>query len=83
MSYLILGISTCPYCTGAEQLLKDHKLTYQRLDMDTIPSGDTLSTIFKHHLNYAYVPMIFHDGNFIGGLDELKGHVAGTCACKQ
>lgn len=83
MSYLILGRSTCPYCTGAEELMKEQNLRYQRLDMDLIPSGDTVSTIFRNHLDYASVPIIFHDGKFIGGLDELKAHIAGTCACKQ
>ena len=83
MAYLIIGRSTCPYCVGAEQLLKDKMITHQRLDLDLLPSMayDILSTILHEHLEYQYVPMIFHDGEFIGGLSELKTHIADTCTC--
>ena len=84
IGYLVIGRSTCPYCDGAENLLKEKMLAHQRLDLDLLPSMayDTLSTVLHEHLDYQYVPMVFHNGEFIGGLAELRTHIdADTCTC--
>ena len=84
MGYLVIGRSTCPYCTGAEELLKEKMIAYQRIDLDLLPSMayETLSNILHEYLDYEYVPIIYHNEEFIGGLAELRTHIdAETCTC--
>ena len=67
----------CTYCHRAIQLLDELGIKY----INTVVTEKNKSTIYKkldpHTNEYRYFPMIFNDGNFIGGYDELATMMKG------
>lgn len=76
-SYVVLGTSTCGYCTAAKDLLESRGLQYQYRDMTELNKEDyeTLSDIAG--VPFRTVPQIFVQNNqdgtkYIGGFTDLK-----------
>ena len=61
--------STCPFCIAALQLLDARGIEYENHVMDNDPLK--LMEVKKAN-NHRTVPMIFIDGEFIGGSDDLQ-----------
>ena len=82
--YLIISKSNCIYCDKSKNLL-----TLYNIDFDTINCDKFLTSIknknkFLDYMTdligyeYATMPMIFFDKNFIGGFSELEKSVSLT-----
>ncbi len=61
---------TCPYCVQAKALLAQKKIKFEDHDISNNPS--LRKKISDSVGGYGTVPMIFLDGNFIGGYSELQ-----------
>jgi glutaredoxin len=78
-SYVIFGLSNCPYCKNALKYVDENKLKYKYYNVDKyykifIP---ILEKLIKNHpeLNinpsHKTFPVIFNKGLFIGGYTDL------------
>lgn len=60
----------CPYCVSAKRLLSQLNLKFEEVGLDDKP--DLRQKVSEENGNYRTVPMIFIDGKFIGGFNELQ-----------
>jgi glutaredoxin-related protein len=74
--YTIYSKSRCPFCTKAKVLLEEEPYTI--IDCDSYLVDDTIKQEFLQFIEniiqkqYRTFPMIFKDGEFIGGFTETK-----------
>jgi glutaredoxin len=77
--FTIYSKSGCPNCTKVKTLLKEKFLIHTIVDCDEYLLEDKegfLSFINKKaNIEYKTFPMVFHNGNFIGGFTETKTYV--------
>lgn len=59
----------CPYCMNAIKLLEDKNVNFAIFDENLV--GGLISEINEKYGHYTF-PMIFLDGNFLGGFDDLS-----------
>jgi len=71
MSFTIYGKPQCPNCDIAKNLLKSKNIDFDYKDISKSP--DDLN--FLKNLGAKSVPMVFIEGQLIGGLNELKSYV--------
>jgi glutaredoxin 3 len=69
MKIEIYGTHYCPYCDAAKQLLTQKNLPFKYTDLTENPK---LREDLAEKYNYRTVPMVFIDGEFIGGFSELQ-----------
>ena len=71
MQVVVYGKPRCPNCDIAKTLLKSKSLpfTYKGISVN----GDDL--LFLKNLGAKSVPVVFIEGQLIGGLNELKDYV--------
>ncbi len=62
--------TTCPFCHATKALLDDLKLSYDETVVDNQP--DLRQKLAEENNGYRTVPMVFIDGEFIGGNDDLQ-----------
>lgn len=67
-SVTIYTTDNCPYCTRAKSLLKQKGIPFQETNVTDNPR---LRDELEEKTGWMTVPMIFIDGGFIGGCDEL------------
>jgi glutaredoxin 3 len=60
----------CAYCVAAKRLLDQVGLTYEEIGLDDKP--ELRQKISAENGHYRTVPMIFVDGQFIGGFTDLQ-----------
>jgi glutaredoxin len=79
MHIVVYGIEGCPFCVETQKLLDENNLKYTYYNINTLISEKVISDSneFRQKLHsrigdYSFVPLIFVNGNFIGGLRELK-----------
>jgi glutaredoxin len=79
MHIVVYGIEGCPFCVETQKLLDENNLKYTYYYINTLISEKVISDSneFRQKLHsrigdYSFVPLIFVNGNFIGGLRELK-----------
>lgn len=58
----------CPYCTRAKQMLKDHGLVYEEIELGQAVTAKSLYAVS----GASTTPQVFIDGQKIGGADDLK-----------
>jgi glutaredoxin len=74
--YTIYSKSRCPFCTKAKALLQDEPYTI--IDCDQYLTDENIKQQFLQFIEilinkqYRTFPMIFKDGEFIGGFTETK-----------
>ncbi len=68
----IYTTSYCPFCVAAKDLLKSKGMEFEEIDVENDP--DLREKLSQEH-DYRTVPMIFIDGEFIGGFSELQGTI--------
>jgi len=66
----IYTTSTCPYCDAAKHLLKQLKIPYEEENLDH--NQELRMKLSQENNGWRTVPMIFIDGQFIGGFDDLN-----------
>ena len=69
MDALIYTKDNCPYCDWAKQLLQKKNVYYTE---NKIGSGIMREEFIQLFPNQKTVPLIFEDGNKIGGYAELQ-----------
>ena len=69
MDALIYTKDNCPYCDWAKQLLQKKNVNYTE---NKIGSGIMREEFIQLFPNQKTVPLIFVDGNKIGGYAELQ-----------
>jgi len=62
---------TCPYCQKAMALLEEKDIPYEAINVIDYP--DERARVSAENNNFPTVPMIFIDGEFVGGYDDLVG----------
>ena len=69
---MVLPDHTCPFGVGAKQLLQSEGFAVEDHILRTREEVDA----YKAKEGVATTPQVFIDGERIGGLDELKAHLA-------
>jgi glutaredoxin 3 len=59
----------CPYCVMAKKYFEREKIAY--IENDITDDEATWERLSNDNKGWRTVPMIFIDGHFIGGFDEL------------
>lgn len=85
-TYIIFYRKNCPYSMKALQLLRNYNFSYKGYDVTSIPNGmSRLLTVLNKNIsslrfnpNHRTVPMIFYNGIFIGGYDDLVRSLSHT-----
>ena len=75
-SFTIYSKTNCRYCTVVKSLLNEHKIPYNEINCDTYLSQDKqyFLNFIKEKANREFktFPMVFCDGNFVGGFIETE-----------
>ena len=79
-TYVIFFVRGCPYCENSLQLLRDKNLPYKGYDISTINGNmQKLLEVLKQNADivsfdpsHSTKPIIFLNGKFIGGYDQLS-----------
>jgi|TARA_B100001971_G_scaffold96406_2_gene89134 glutaredoxin len=74
-NFIVYGNTDCKYCSKVIELLINTKKNYCYVNIKTLPNKQiTLIQKFIKNTtnNYQYIPVIFYNGVFIGGYDDLK-----------
>lgn len=61
---------TCPFCIKAKAILAEKGVDYEDIDVSSNP--ELRAKVSESVGGYRTVPMIFLDGEFIGGCSELQ-----------
>ena len=78
MKYVIFIKKECPYSKAAIKLIKSKKKRYIKIDVNEIGGKEKVIKILKKlkyigkKIKHKTVPIIFENGKFIGGYEELK-----------
>jgi glutaredoxin 3 len=65
----IYTTNVCPYCVQAKRLLTQLKVPYEEINLEDKPA--LRQKLSEENNGYRTVPMIFIDGQFLGGYSEL------------
>lgn len=65
---VFIGFRECPYCVRAEEILQLKNVMYEYVLRDEQPE---LEKEIKKSYGHKTYPMIFVDGEFVGGCSEL------------
>lgn len=71
--YIIFGISNCPICRHAKSIMESGKINGEYHDISNSRSSvvQELKALGHVRKSYGTVPLVFKNGEFIGGRDEL------------
>lgn len=67
--YVIFYLSYCKYCISALELMKEKKVGFKGYEIGERDKKGFMECMSKY--NHKTYPMIFYDGEFIGGWTEL------------
>ena len=71
MSYTVVGIDNCKYCTKAKHLLREKRVGFTAYSLSS-PSSKWLLTLMKE-AGMTTVPQIWdNEGHHVGGYTQLK-----------
>lgn len=73
MTYTIYGRAGCQPCRTAKTLLESKGVEHSYVDVMALPKGELHAFLEK---GFKTVPQIFWEDTHIGGLEELKAHLA-------
>ena len=76
--FTVYSKSGCPNCTKVKNLLAEKKVFFVVIDCDDyiIEDKENFLLFIKERANKEYktFPMIFNDGNFVGGFTETQDY---------
>jgi len=72
ISWFIFTYKGCGYCKKAKDLLKNKHIDFIEIEVNDSNKLDIYNSIDKITGKYRYFPVIFNNGNFIGGYTELQ-----------
>ena len=64
----------CGYCEAAKTLLRENGLAFEEIDLAASP--ENIETFQTPLPRVRAIPQIFVDGEHIGGLEDLRLHLA-------
>ena len=79
--YTMYSITGCKYCDKSKELIKGKNKECKTNNCDkyvaTLRDSDDFYAFMNKYTtrNYKYFPMIFNNGKFIGGYQELLAHI--------
>lgn len=81
-TYIIFYVPECPYCQKALQLLRNSNVSYKGYNIHQIKGNmskllevlNNNHTLINFNPNHKTKPIIFLNGKFIGGFDDLSRH---------
>jgi glutaredoxin 3 len=73
MNITVYTKSNCPNCVTAKQLLKSKGLVFAEVDVE---KGNTLEALIALHPEVRQMPVIFINGQRVGGLLGLQSALA-------
>ena len=75
--YTVYSKSGCPNCVKAKKVLDKHLLLYIMCDEYLFRDRTDFLVTMKYYAmkDVTMFPMIFYDGDYIGGFNELKLHL--------
>jgi glutaredoxin 3 len=71
--YTIYGRPGCAPCKAAKDLLDNLGVEYTYVDVMALPKGELAAFLAR---GFKTVPQIFWEDTLIGGLDDLRRHIA-------
>lgn len=78
IGFTVYSKSGCPNCTKVKKLLIEKKLLFVEIDCDDyiIEDKEKFLLFIKERVNKEYktFPMVFNDGNFVGGFTETQDY---------
>lgn len=83
-TYIIFFVPTCRYSQLALQTLRNNNLSYKGYDIGEITGGmpellrvlNKNAALFQFDTDHKTKPIIFFNGKFIGGADDLSDRLA-------
>ena len=79
IGFTIYSKSGCDFCKKAKQLLGQHRLSYNMVDCDEYILEDKIGFLQSMEImagrHVKSFPMIFYNGEWIGGFLEMKNLV--------
>jgi glutaredoxin len=76
--FTVYSKSGCPNCTKVKKLLAEKKVFFVVIDCDDyiIEDKENFLLFIKERANKEYktFPMVFNDGNFVGGFTETQDY---------
>lgn len=66
----VLGADWCPYCVKVAKHLKNKNVAFDWVDTNTEAGNAERQNLSKQY-NFKTIPMVFVDGEFIGGCDDF------------
>jgi glutaredoxin len=77
--FTIYTKSGCPNCTKLKHLFKEKNISYTTVDCDEylIEEKELFLFFIKSKIknDYKLFPMIFYEGNFVGGYKETEKYI--------
>lgn len=70
MSIKIYTTAICPFCIAAKRLLRERDLPWEEIRVDSQP--ELRQELSQANGGWRTVPMVFINGEFIGGYAELQ-----------
>jgi len=70
--WFIIMKNGCPYCIKTKELFDSNHIKYEKEIIDEFNQDYIYTKIDPLTKNYRSVPIIFYNGKFIGGYNELK-----------
>lgn len=68
--HVVLGAEWCPFCVKVFNYFKQHNIPFRSVDTDSAEGAKERTELSKKH-NWKTIPMVFVDGQFIGGCDDF------------
>lgn len=73
--YRVYGKNWCVYCDRAKRLLTESDLPFDYVDIEA--DKEEYDYALANSNGRKTVPIIFKNGDLIGGFDELRSHLKG------
>lgn len=71
--WMIYGANWCGFCRRAHNIIKSKKVDYEYVQVDKYGGPSIVRDKFRDLIgDYHTIPLVFHNGKFIGGCNELK-----------
>lgn len=67
---IIYTTSNCPYCHSAKNLFRKLKIDFKEISLEN--DNELRQKLSRENNGWRTVPMIFINGNFVGGFDDVN-----------